>query len=234
MNDIATIQNSIPAELREQFANIIANDLSRLGTTGGGDMIRVSQDKKFILPDGTEIAGPLSVVVVDFVYSNNYYVSQFNRKDIQPPACYAISDGASTLTPSEKSPMKQAESCDVCQHNQWGSSPTGDGKSCKNNVLLAVIPPDADESTEISVIRLSPTAIKAFNKYTLQVGSAGVPLHGVVTTISFAEDVQYATLRFSIDKGNDNFMVANSLRDAARRRLVQEPDVSNFQQAKRK
>jgi hypothetical protein len=101
-------------------------------------------------------------------------------------------------------------------------------------MLLAVVPSDATDETEPSVIRLSPTAIKAFNKYVANVMRAGVPLHGVVTEISFADDVQYATLRFTIEKGNDNFLIASGLRDGARHRLLQEPDVSNFQDPKRK
>jgi hypothetical protein len=231
---IATLQQSLPEELRQQFANQVAEDLARLGATGGGDMIRVSQDKKFILPDGSEIVGPLTVVILDFVYSNNYYIGQFNRKDIQPPACFALSPNASDLAPSDNSPMKQAASCNGCQHDQWGSSPTGDGKACKNNVLLSVIPPGSQPDTEPLRIRLSPTAIKAFNKYVASVARAGVPLHGVVTQLSFAEDVQYATLRFDIDGPNEEFAQASALRDSARHALMQEPDVSNFEEPKGK
>jgi hypothetical protein len=231
---IANLQQRLPDELRKQFEDQVAQDLARLGATGGGDMIRVSQDKKFVLPDGSEIVGPLTVVILDFVYSNNYYIGAFNRKDIQPPACFAISPNAADLAPSTNSPQKQAESCSGCQHDQWGSSPTGDGKACKNNVLLSVIPPDATEDTEPLRIRLSPTAIKAFNKYVASVARAGVPLHGVVTELSFAEDVQYATLRFNIDGPNEGFALANSMRDGARHALMQEPDVSNFEAPKGK
>jgi hypothetical protein len=231
---IATIQSAIPAELRAQFAAVTTEDLARLGSVGGGDMIRISQDKQFIMPDGSSIAGPLSVVILDFVYNNNYYIGQFNRKDIQPAACFAISEHATAMVPSDKSPKKQAEACDTCQHNQWGSSPTGDGKACKNNVLIAVIPTNATEDTDPFIIRLSPTAITAFNKYVATLNRAGAPLTAVITNISFAEDTQYPTLRFDFEAGNPNNEIALFLRSVARTRLLQEPDTSGFKDGKTK
>lgn len=233
-SNLSVFQQQLPAELREQFANLAAVDLDRLGSTGGGDFIRLSNDKKFILADGTEIQQTMSGVIVDFVYSNNYYLGAYNPKNLQPAACFALHSAASGMVPSPNSPMKQSESCDVCQHNEWGSSPTGEGKACKNNVLIALLPPDADEDTEISVIRLSPTSIKPFNKHVANVAKYGAPIYGVVTTLSFAEDTTYASLRFDIEKVNDKFAIANAARESARRRLMTEPDVSGFEPPKGK
>lgn len=228
--DLVAIQNLLPADVRAMLAQEVSSDIERLGAIGGKDSIRVTQDKKFEMPNG-DLLDELECVIVDFVYRNEYYLGNFNRKAIQPPACFAISATSADLTPSANSPLKQAEGgCATCQQNQYGSSPNGDGKACKNTVFLAVLPPDATADTPVLVLKTSPTAIKFFNSYVSKIArSAQVPVRAVVTKLYFDPANTYASVRFEAAGVNQNFKIAQERLDEARHRLMQEPDVSSFE-----
>ena len=230
---VTTFANSLPAELRSQMAAQVSADLARLGNTGGKDTIRITQDKKFQFPDDTTYEGPLDLVVVDFVYRNEYYTGAFNRKELTAPACFAVSPEQATLTPTNNSPQKQAEKCSGCQWDKFGSSPNGDGKACKNTVYLAVLPSDATEDSPLYVIKTSPTAINPFNNHVAKVGrTVSLPLWAVTTKVFFDPAVSYASLRFDIAGPNPIAEMTSRRRDEARHRLLQEPDFSSADGAK--
>lgn len=228
--DLALLQNTLPADARAMLAANIAKDIDRLGAIGGKDVITVTQDKQFTLPDGT-LLPELNAVIVDFVYRNEYYLGAFNRKAIQPPACFAISDAAASLTPSPNSPMQQcATSCATCQQNQFGSSPTGDGKACKNTVYLALVQPDAGPDAPILLLKTSPTAVKPFNGFVSKVARvAGLPINAIVTKLGFDPASKYASIRCEVVGANEDYTQTVTRVEEARKRLLQEPDISSFE-----
>lgn len=216
---------SIQERLRAEVAGI----QERVGAPGG-DVISVTQDKMFKLPDGAKHPGPMDVVIVDFVSSNSFYEHNFDPNNISPPACFAISPNPSQLTPSNNSPVRQSDSCATCPMNQFGSD--GKGKACKNTRLLALLPVDADNDTPIMVLKVSPTGIKAFDSYVTSVArSFQLPPLGVVTEVCFDDGVTYASLRFKNPRPNENIELAFARRDEARARLMTEPDVSSYEMA---
>jgi len=196
-NELMNLANSLPADLIEQLQQQAAQDIARLGATGGKDTIRVTQDKRFELPNGTQV-DEFEAHIVEFVYRNEYYLSNFNRKALTPPACFAIAESSSGLEPSDNSPMKQNKTdCGSCQQNQFGSSPTGDGKACKNTVMLALLPVDDSVAThDIWVLKTSPTAIRPFNSYAAKISQMNIPLSVVKTRIFLDPDSTYASVRF--------------------------------------
>lgn len=222
--DLAVLQNTLPADVRAALAAQVAGDISRLGAIGGKDTIRVTQDKKFELPNG-DILDELTAVVVDFVYRNEYYVGAFNRKDIKPPVCFAISPASADMTPSPRAPQPQDKSCAECQWNQYGTSPMGDGKACKNTVMLAVLPADATDDSPVWVIKTSPTAIRHFNSYVSKIArTAQVPVGAVMTKIFFDPANTYASLRFDVVGVNPKFAETSARFEEARARLLQVPE----------
>lgn len=228
--DLVALQNQLPADIRSMLAQQVAVDIERLGAVGGKDAIRITQDKKFELPTG-DLVDDIEGVIIDFVYRNEYYLGNFNRKSIQPPACFALSPDAASLKPSASSPMKQSgDGCATCQQNQFGSSTVGDGKACKNTVYMAVLPLDATADTPIWVLKTSPTAVKHFNSYVSKVArSAQVPITAVVTRIFFDPSSTFASARFEAVGVNTNFALMQTRLTEARHRLMQEPDVSTFE-----
>lgn len=192
-----------------------------------GSSIRVTQDKQFLLPDGTKTPGPLELVIVDFTSKNVFYEGAYDPKNISPPTCFSIGNIIKDMVPSKNSPVAQAADCASCPNNAFGSA--GDGKACKNCRVLAVLPPDADENTPLWILSTSPTANKGFDGFVGQVNRLfEMPPIGVITTVSFDPSVTYAKLMFSDPKPNPNLAVHFPRQAEATAMLTAEPDVSGY------
>lgn len=211
----------------------MAADLAKLeGKTApaSGIGIRITQDKMFVLPDGTKTPGPIELVIVDFNSRNTFYFGKYDPKNITPPACFAIGDSPTTLVPSSNSPEKQADACTGCAMNQFGTADQGGGKACKNARMLAVLPPDADENTPMWTLTTSPTSNKGFDGYVNGIARQfKVPPYGVITRVSFNPNETYASLVFDDPHPNENVEVAYGRRDEAAKILAIEPDVSSYE-----
>lgn len=196
----------------------------------GGSAIRVTQDKQFLLPDGTKTPGPLELVIVDFTAKNAFYEGAYDAKNIIPPACFALGQNPLKLVPSANAPLVQATECNACPNNQFGSD--GTGKACKNSRVLAVLPPDADENTPLWTLTTSPTANKGFDSF---VGSVArvfqLPPVGVIATVSFDESSTFAKLMFGNPQPNPNVGAHFARQEEAKAILEVEPDVSTFVKA---
>lgn len=226
--DLTTLGNTLPANIREQMADAVAADLARLGSTSGKDSIRITQDKKFQFPDETTSDGPLELIILDFVYRNEYYPGAYNRKEQVAPTCFAVSPEQNSLAPSVNSPKAQSDSCSKCQWDKYGSSPQGEGKACKNTVFMAVLQPDADVETPMFVIKTSPTGIRYINQHIAKVARQfQLPVWAVTTKLYFDPNVSYPSLRFDILGENPIIDETQRRREEARHRLLQEPDFSS-------
>jgi hypothetical protein len=193
----------------------------------GGNAIRVTQDKQFLLPDGTKTPGPLELVIVDFTAKNAYYEGAFDPKNITPPACFSIGSNPLKMVPSKNSPLIQAADCQSCRMNEFGSD--GNGKACKNARMLAVLPPDADENTPMWILATSPTANKGFDGFVTSVARVfQTPPVGVIATVGFDANETYAKLVFSNPQPNSQLAVHFARQDEAAAMLAVEPDVSKF------
>lgn len=211
--------------IQEALRNQVAALAGRVAPASG-DNIQL-KEKQFVLPDGTK-CDTLDIVIVDFVSTHNYYEGKYDAKNIVPPNCFAIGINPLQMIPSSNSPDKQADNCQTCPLNQFGSD--GDGKACKNGRRLAVLPPDADEDTPLWILSVSPTALKNFDGYVTSVAAKfNLPPMGVVTTVSFDPSKTYGSLRFADPRPNENVGVAFGRQEEAAKRLQQEPDVSAFE-----
>ena len=195
-----------------------------------GNSIRVTQDKQFLLPDGTKTPGPLELVIMDFTSKNSFYEGAYDPKNITPPACFAIGSNPMKLVPSKNSPVAQATDCASCPMNQFGSS--GTGKACKNSRVLAVLPPDADENTPLWLLSTSATANKGFDGFVSGVARVfQMPPVGVVTTVGFDPNETYAKLVFSNPQPNPNVAGHFARQEEAKAMLAVEPDTSSYVKA---
>lgn len=216
---------SIQEQLRAQAAAMADRTAPPSGVN-----IKITQDKKFQLPDGNKVDGPLDLVIVDFVSKNLYYEGAYDPNNISPPACFAIHPEPKMLVPSDNSPNKQCDTCSGCEQNQFGSA--GKGKACKNMRVLAVLPPDADENTPLWILNVSPTAIKGFDGFVGAVNRTfGMPPVAVIAEVDFNEAETFASLTFSNPRPNENLEVHFNRQAEARDLLAAEPDVSGYGQA---
>lgn len=220
--------SSAIVSIQEQLKAQVAAQASKIAPPSGIN-IRITQDKKFQLPDGSKVDGPLDLVIVDFVSRNSFYEGAYDPNNISPPACFAIHPEPKQMVPSDNSPAKQSDDCASCPMNQFNSA--GKGKACKNSRVLAVLPPDADADTPMWLLQVSPTALKGFDGY---VGSVArtfqTPPIGVITSVDFNSGVTYASLNFGDPRPNENLAVHFARQAEAKELLMAEPDVSGYGQ----
>ncbi len=222
--DLPVIESEQATAMAEAMANRIQ--------APSGDMIRITQDKQFRLPNGDASQGPIEAVIVDFISANVFYKEGFDEDKMGPPDCFALNAEPSLLVPSPRSPDKQAETCSNCPNNQWGTGPRGKGKACKNTRVLAVMPPDADANTPPWIIKVSPTAIKGFDDYVRGLISKKVAPLQLVTAIGFDKNVKYPSLTFSAVRplSANEFPIFAQKVVEANKRLLTEPDTSKREQ----
>lgn len=205
--------------------------LSKKIAPPSGDKIRITQAKKFVFPDGQESPGPFNAVILDFVSANEYYTNPYVRGEVVPPDCFAISEEPALLAPSKNALKPQSENCSACHWNQYGTARVGKGKACKNTRLLALLPPDADASSPIWLMSISPTGIQAWDRYVASIYAQfnSTPAR-VITTIAFDPKVDYPSVRFGNPVPLEAEMLPQfvSRLDEARNRLLTEPDYSSL------
>jgi hypothetical protein len=228
----AVIKQKSTALQTTAFSDELEDLKSRLATPSG-DKIKIS-NKQFKLPSG-DILDFLDVVIVDFVHYNTYYAGAYDPNNIVPPNCFALSVETKGQVPSPNAPEAQAEACQGCWANEFGSS--GKGKACQNRVLMAVLPADATNDTPFAILDISPTAVKGFSTYVSNVArTIQRPPYGVITHVECNPATKHDVAIFSDpqpidmdDEDNVAFIaMVRSRRQEARDRLMTEPDVSAF------
>lgn len=153
---------NMPATVQEELAQ-----LQKRVAAPTGSRIKINNAGKFEIPNYGEAPENIDVVIVDFAARNDYYVGRFDPSKITPPTCAASGFGTNDdLIPFDDSPDKQADSCNECPFNEWGSN--GKGKRCKNSRMVAVLTPDASGDQEILTLSVSATGLKGFDSMITQ------------------------------------------------------------------
>lgn len=214
--------------IKEAMAAQVAGLAERIAPATG-NMIRATQDKKIVLPDGSKTDGEIEVVIVDFVAAHNFYRDSFDKDNIVPPDCFAIGTNPKQMFPSGNVPAKQHDNCQTCPLNAWDSGPKGKGKACNNERLMAVLPVGADADTPIWLLKASKTAIKGFDSYVADVARTfgSMPV-GVVTTVGLNPGSDYPSFVFSNPQPNPLLGEHFARQVEARALLTAERDVSGY------
>lgn len=144
----------------------------------------------------------LDIIILNNCAVNTYYEAEWDTETKAPPDCFAIGtysrdeDDLPVLNPMVPHSVvrhKQAETCDACPQNEFGSAIRGKGKACGNRLRIAVkLAKDAAEdpkTAEVATALLSPTNVGRFTKYQNSVlDEYGRPLWAVVTQVSSYDD----------------------------------------------
>jgi len=156
----------------------------------------------FTLPNGNQSAGPLNCIVVDYINVNAWYEKAYVKGSIDAPDCTAIAREISEMVPDQSLEKVQAASCESCPKNEWGSK--GAGKECRNGIMLAVLPEDFDDSSELLTINVSPKGIKSWSKLVHLLKETGKDPAEIVTSISLVPGLTYPQLEFKALGPNNN------------------------------
>ena len=206
---------------------------------GSSDSRRLTVDQKegaFIGPGGLNMGDELKVVVVDFCTYKRYYDRTYNQANPMPPACVAIGDVLSEMTPEEGVPAPQSDLCKDCWANQWESG-NGRGKACKDARELAVVLADELEDDEIEpemyVLSCSPTSIKSFDAAAAKIYQIynGTPIKAVMTMRVKATDNFY-NVQFGDIEPNQHLVKVYPLLQKTADLLGRLPDFSTYEPPK--
>lgn len=229
-NDMTVAKETLPATMAEE----LERELEGLNKTiGGGSSNRIKTGgKKFVYPDKTDekVAGPIPLIVLGWTSENLYYGGkEFDESHPEPPVCWALSEAAKGLVPSENVTDRQAESCDTCPMNEWESG-KGKSKACKNTRKLAVVRADStDPEDPIFFLSVSPTGLKSWDGYVRKLQAKNALPVMVITEVSFDDDKAFPTLQFRATEPNVNAELHWARRAEAKAALMVEPDPSDFQ-----
>lgn len=199
-------------QMRDQAA--IAASAQRSGG-GGGKFF--SLQGGIIQAEGTPLPGnQMAVIVIADTMENSWYEEAYDPNNPASPKCFAFGHVESEMEPHEKvdeDPYfeRQSATCAECPRNEWGSSPVGRGKDCKNVMRLALIPAGIykpkgsgrnvtydlelieDEAhfqrAEVMYLKVPVMSVKNYSKYVKQLaGDIGRPPHGVITNVYLEPD----------------------------------------------
>lgn len=149
--ELATIEAEMAAAAQEMQDNLVVST-NRISNRG----------KQFTLPDGTIMGPTLEVVILGYIRANALFSSTYDPNSPEAPICFAFAKPGDELKPSSSVEKPEAETCDDCPNDEFGTALVGKGKACKNEYQVAVLVPSHSE-TEIMTLSISATGLKSFD-----------------------------------------------------------------------
>jgi len=217
---------NLPVNIEDQIKKQLAAQRGQLGALPSNKI--GLKNKEFTLPDGQKSQGPLECIVLDFAWFLVHYPGVYNSNNPQQPDCFAVGRenpeaAENGLRPHESVAKPNHDNCKDCPKNQWKSAPSGNGKACKNQRRLIVVPPNFDETTEPMTMYVSPGGLKNWDKYVSRLNNEdGVLPVQVVTAISFDPDQTYPLLKFAKIDRHARVQEAWALRERSQSLLFRE------------
>jgi len=215
--EIMNINERIKAELDQVRNSTPTPSTNSISTKG----------KMFTFPDGQSHPGPLNAVILDWRNFNRYYTRPYDPQNPTAPDCFAIAKNLNEMAPHAEASDPQADACQGCPLNEFGSAPNGRGKACRNTVRLAVVPPDADDSFEPWLLNVAPTSLKSWTSFVSQLEAIGKLPIQATAEIAFKADAAFPQLTFMARDYHDEEAVARfwGLREKAQVQLDAPPAV---------
>ena len=146
---------------------------------------------------------------------------------VRVPNCFS-QDG---ISPMEGSDMPQADKCNGCPQNEYGTAEKGEGKACKNMKRFMVL---QEGSLFPRRLTIPPSSLKSADLYMTSLVDRGLPYRCVVTEFKLLEhskgEVEYSEIMFekvNVLEADDLVTVAGIVRqykDAARGQDIQEDE----------
>lgn len=215
----ADLMAAIQADIQEQAKMVQASATNRI-------KMNSEAGKRFVFPDKSEVP-EFDGIVVDFATAQVMYDAPWAPGVTNTIVCYASATKPSELAPLPEVLTPQAVDCKSCSKSKF--SPAGDKPECNLRKLLAILPTDADATTDMYVLDLPVMAAKAFDKYAQStlVGH-GAPTWAVITKFSFDPNVKYDSPRFTAVEALDGDIGAliHARRTEARNMLLAAPNIN--------
>ena len=134
------------------------------------------------------------VVVLQSLFENQWYKERYDPNNPATPHCFAFAENDEDLKPHPESLAPQAETCDQCPKNAWGSDPGGGkGKACKNVRRISFISADdiGNEKAEVVFAKIPVMSVKNWSAYASQIANVlKIPPICVKTELSVVPDAR--------------------------------------------
>lgn len=172
---LSVVEQEIAAEARAD-ATLFQQGTARVSLKGG-----------VISVDGQRAKdNKLVVAIISAVFGKAYYTGEFDPEVAQTPVCYGFSPvSATAIVPHEAAPEKQADKCQGCQFNKFGTAERGGGKRCKDEIRLMVVAPSGDDvGGEVRMLTIPPGSLQNWGKYVARLADMGGSIRSVLTEIS--------------------------------------------------
>jgi hypothetical protein len=223
--EVVPAQSNLPVNIEDQMRKALEAQRGQLGALPANKISL--KNKEFTLPDGQK-GKQLECVILDFAWFMVNYPGAFNANNPQQPNCFALgrdNPDSGNLKPYETAADKQHDNCKECPKNQWKSAPSGNGKACKNQRRLIVVPADMDPKAEPMTMYVSPSGLRYFDAYVsrLQNEHKLLPVQ-VITRISFDPNQTYPLLNFEFVGPHDNLSLMWAKREAGQELLFRPLD----------
>lgn len=121
---------------------------------------RVTHQGGVMQIDGKPVAEKfLRVIPLGYGFSKEFQEKEYTPGSKDTPVCFAFkSDSDKGMVPHPAAPKKQAEACDVCPHNKFGTALKGSGKRCQDRrrllfILADDLQRDGLEETEKAILK---------------------------------------------------------------------------------
>jgi hypothetical protein len=210
-NEIVSFESEM-AKLAEQSIQAEKNSagVSFITTSGGVMKYR----------DNPIAGNSLDVIVLASPVERLYYTSRYDPTNNAPPSCFALGSTITGLKPSHLSDSPQAELCESCPKNQWGSATNGGkGKACgeKRRLFLmtadSAVSADSVNLAEVAALRIPVTSVKGYATYVQTVASTVKrPLAAVITKVSLVPDPKTQfKIQFTYVKALDDMSIVKAL-----------------------
>lgn len=144
-----------PMEALKAFALRGRQQLAKVPSGGVGVSFRGGT----ITVGGVRVGNSMPVIALHPQFERTYYDREFSAEDKAPPPCYSF-DG---VKPHEKASSPQSETCERCQHAQWGTDRRGKGKACKEGMRMVFMRADSVDPDSIKVAPLMTAKFSVMN-----------------------------------------------------------------------
>lgn len=168
----------VPPQQKEAWEEELAAKAKAARAQETLGVMRLTHKGGVLQIDGKKVEGNrLALICLGVVYAKEWQENEYEAGSKDTPGCYAFSvTGDRGLVPHPAAPKKQAESCDVCPHNKFGTALKGRGKRCSDRRRLLFIA--ASDLANLGTKTLEQGIAKATH-YTTSVPPGSLKNYGV-------------------------------------------------------
>ena len=193
INSTATNNDVIAQQALADLERQLAAAVGEQAGGGASEITFMSAKSGMLNIEGNPVAGnKLDIIIVDAWTTNTYYAEAYDSDNITAPTCSAFGRNAGNLIPLDVSTTRQADVCEGCPQNEWGSGAKGKGKACKNGLVIVFGLADAVAAgaTNLFALRLPVTSVKNFTQYSTMLAITGLNTMRVKTELSVKPDAK--------------------------------------------